>query len=82
LCRGAVILGLNQPLEQLADSFSQALNPIVKGFMVGRSLWAEPAQRWLRQQCSDQELIDAVAHNFGVLSRAWAARHAHATIGA
>ncbi|MCB2008505.1 MAG: 5-dehydro-2-deoxygluconokinase [Rhodoferax sp.] len=82
LCRGVVILGLNQPLDQLAERFAQALHPIVKGFMVGRSLWAEPSRRWLQQQCSDQELVDAVADNFSVLSRAWANRHAHATIGA
>ncbi|RAC03168.1 5-dehydro-2-deoxygluconokinase, partial [Burkholderia multivorans] len=34
-CRGAVILGLNQPLQYLVDSFRAATNPIVKGFMVG-----------------------------------------------
>jgi 5-dehydro-2-deoxygluconokinase len=42
-CRGAVILGLNQPLAVLAAGFGQARHPIVKGFMVGRSLWAEAA---------------------------------------
>jgi 5-dehydro-2-deoxygluconokinase len=82
LCRGAVILGLNQPLEQLADRFAQARDPVVKGFLVGRSLWADPSRRWLQQQCSDQELVDAVAANFTVLTRAWANRHTHATIGA
>lgn len=82
LCRGVVILGLNQPLTHLSASFAQARNPIVKGFMVGRSLWAEPSRRWLKQQCSDQELVDAVAANFTVLSRAWVNRHARATIGA
>lgn len=80
LCRGAVILGLNQPVQVLADSFALADNPIVKGFMVGRSLWAEPSLRWLRRQCSDEELMDAVAENFLLLSRAWSARHRHATI--
>ncbi|RAE29635.1 5-dehydro-2-deoxygluconokinase, partial [Burkholderia multivorans] len=30
-CRGAVILGLNQPLQYLVDSFRAATNPIVKG---------------------------------------------------
>jgi 5-dehydro-2-deoxygluconokinase len=34
-CRGAVILGLNQPMAALADSFSKASSSIVKGFMVG-----------------------------------------------
>jgi len=79
-CRGAVILGLNQPVQALADSFAQADNPIVKGFMVGRSLWAEPSSRWLRRKCTDQELVDSVASNFSLLSRAWSDRHRHATI--
>ena len=81
MCRGAVILGLNQPLQVLAESFTHADNPIVKGFMVGRSLWAEPSLRWLRGQDSDRELIDAVAANFLLLSHAWSTRHRHATIG-
>jgi 5-dehydro-2-deoxygluconokinase len=82
LCRGAVILGLNQPLELLGESFTQATHPFVKGFMVGRSLWAGPSQRWLQRQCSDQQLIDAVADNFSLLSRAWSSRHRHPTIAA
>ncbi len=79
-CRGAVILGLNQPIHKLIDSFVHACNPIVKGFMVGRSLWAEPSLRWLRGQSTDQELVDAVAHNFAALAAAWATRRARATI--
>jgi 5-dehydro-2-deoxygluconokinase len=42
-CRGAVILGLNQPVDVLAIAFREARNPIVRGYMVGRSLWTEPA---------------------------------------
>ena len=43
-CRGAVILGLNQPLADLARGFAAATHPIVKGFMVGRPLgWHRPA---------------------------------------
>ncbi|MEP6969983.1 MAG: 5-dehydro-2-deoxygluconokinase [Betaproteobacteria bacterium] len=80
LCRGAVILGLNQPVQALADSFAHADNAIVKGFMVGRSLWAEPSLRWLRRENTDQQLIDAVAANFLLLSRAWSMRHRHATM--
>jgi 5-dehydro-2-deoxygluconokinase len=44
-CRGAVILGLNQPISHLVDSFRNATNPIVKGFMVGRSLWVAESLR-------------------------------------
>ncbi|MEJ7136910.1 bifunctional 5-dehydro-2-deoxygluconokinase/5-dehydro-2-deoxyphosphogluconate aldolase [Amphibiibacter pelophylacis] len=73
-CRGAVILGLNQPLDFLVNSFTQATNPIVKGFMVGRTLWAEPAQQWLAGEIGDDALIQAVAARFAVLVDAWRAR--------
>jgi len=75
MCRGATILGLNQPLDQLAQTFSQATNPIVKGFMVGRTLWAQPSLRWLRGECGDQQFIDEVARNFGALVDAWRETH-------
>src|SRR5207237_10326764 len=66
-CRGAVILGLNQPLDDLAQGFAAATHPIVKGFMVGRSLWAEPARDWLRGTVDDDAFIAAVAANFETL---------------
>jgi 5-dehydro-2-deoxygluconokinase len=81
-CRGAVILGLNQPLDALAASFAQATNPVVKGFMVGRSLWADPSMRWLGNQIDDDTLVREVADNFAVLVDAWRTRHSalnHAT---
>jgi 5-dehydro-2-deoxygluconokinase len=74
-CRGVVILGLNQPLELLAQSFRQATNPIVKGFMVGRTLWAWAASRWLKNEISDAQLVQEVAHNFAVLVEAWRDRN-------
>ena len=73
-CRGAVILGLSQPLQVLADSFAQATNPVVKGFMVGRSLWVEPSTRWLRNQIDDDGLVGQVAQNFATLVDAWRTR--------
>jgi 5-dehydro-2-deoxygluconokinase len=74
-CRGAVILGLNQPLQVLADSFAQATNPLVKGFMVGRSLWVSASQRWVANQIDDATFIAEVAANFATLVEAWKARH-------
>ena len=74
-CRGVVILGLNQPLQTLAESFAQADNPLVKGFMVGRSLWAEPARRWFANEVGDEALVQQVADNFVTLVLAWRARH-------
>ncbi|HEY8905295.1 MAG TPA: 5-dehydro-2-deoxygluconokinase [Rhodoferax sp.] len=75
-CRGAVILGLNQPLQVLADSFAQAQNPIVKGFMVGRTLWASASLRWLKNEINDAAFITEVAHNFASLVDAWRKRKA------
>ncbi|MXN73322.1 5-dehydro-2-deoxygluconokinase [Burkholderia sp. 4701] len=73
-CRGAVILGLNQPLQYLVDSFRFATNPIVKGFMVGRTLWADASLKWFAGELDDQALIDEVAGNFAQLVDAWLER--------
>ncbi len=72
-CRGAVILGLNQPLAHLVASFAQATNPVVKGFMVGRTLWAAASLQWLRHEIDDAGLVNAVAANFATLVDAWRA---------
>ena len=73
-CRGAVILGLNQPLQVLADSFASATNPIVKGFMVGRTLWATASLSWLKNEINDDAFVKQVAHNFATLVDAWRTR--------
>lgn len=73
-CRGAVILGLNQPLQVLADSFAAATNPIVKGFMVGRSLWAQPSLAWLKNEIDDEGFVQLVAQNYAMLVNAWRER--------
>jgi 5-dehydro-2-deoxygluconokinase len=70
-CRGAVILGLNQPLEALAAAFGQARHPIVKGFMVGRSIWGEACAAWLRGEIDDAALVQRCAERYGVLVKAW-----------
>ena len=71
-CRGAVILGLNQPLDALAAGFAHAGHPVVKGFMVGRTLWAAASHRWLKE-IDDNTLVDEVATNFATLVDAWRA---------
>ena len=72
-CRGVVILGLNQPLETLMAGFAQATHPIVKGFMVGRTLWAGPSLRWLKGEIDDTGFVDEAARNFAALVDAWRA---------
>jgi 5-dehydro-2-deoxygluconokinase len=72
-CRGAVILGLNQPLEALATAFASATHPIVKGFMVGRTIWGEASAAWLRGEIDDDRLVQRVAERYGGLIEAWRA---------
>ncbi|MCL6331955.1 5-dehydro-2-deoxygluconokinase [Pectobacterium carotovorum subsp. carotovorum] len=74
-CRGVVILGLDAPLETLQQGFSTAVGfPIVKGFAVGRTLFAQPAQKWLRNEIDDAELIEQVKHNYLQLIAVWRQR--------
>jgi 5-dehydro-2-deoxygluconokinase len=77
-CRGAVILGLNQPIAHLVESFRQATNPIVKGFMVGRTLWAAESLQWLKGDIDDATFVNRVAANYTVLVDAWRNRRSMA----
>jgi 5-dehydro-2-deoxygluconokinase len=77
-CRGAVILGLNQPIPHLVESFRHATNPIVKGFMVGRTLWATESLQWLKGDIDDATFVNRVAANYTVLVDAWRNRRSMA----
>ncbi len=70
-CRGAVVLGLNQPFDELVAGFAQATHPVVKGFMVGRTIWGEASRDWLAGRIDDATLIKQVAERFGRLVDAW-----------
>jgi 5-dehydro-2-deoxygluconokinase len=74
-CRGIVVLGLEAPEAELARAFSLcAAVDAVKGFMVGRTLWAGPAGAWLSGQIDDAALVERVAQAFGRLMSAWRKR--------
>ena len=75
-CRGAVILGLSQPVEQLVAAFAEAPPSLVKGFMIGRSVWSAPALAWLRREIDDAGLHAQVAANFRALIAGWRAARA------
>ena len=73
------------PLAALAVACGSAMGAQINADLaeaVRRDGRAEPSLRWLRRQCTDQELMDAVAANFLLLSHAWSTRHRHATIRA
>ena len=72
-CRGAVILGLSQPLEQLVAGFVEARTPLVKGFMIGRTVWASASLAWLKQEIDDAAFKTQVAANFRQLIAGWRA---------
>jgi 5-dehydro-2-deoxygluconokinase len=73
-CRGAVVLGLNQPLDELVQGFKAARYPIVKGFMVGRTIWGDASRAWLRGEIGDDALVAQAAGRFARLVEAWRAR--------
>ena len=67
-----MLLGLNQPMERLIDGFAAAATqPIVRGFMVGRTIWGEAGREWLAGTIDDATLIDRAASHFGQLVQAW-----------
>jgi 5-dehydro-2-deoxygluconokinase len=72
LCRGIVLLGLEAPEEDLASAFQIARRcPRVKGFAVGRTIFAEPAQAWFAGAISDSEAAKRMAESFSRLCEAW-----------
>lgn len=72
LCRGVLLLGLSAPLGALVASFSAAAaTPIVKGFAVGRTIFADAAERWLGGQIDDEAAIADLGQRFNTLVEAW-----------
>lgn len=71
-CRGIVILGLNAPFENVVAGLEAAAKePLVKGFAVGRTLFAEAAELWLANKINDNELVGRVAANYTAMVDAW-----------
>lgn len=71
-CRGVVLLGLEAPIESLKKGFAAARTaPCVKGFAVGRTIFADAARRWLAGEIDDETAIDDMARKFGALVDIW-----------
>ena len=72
LCRGIMLLGLDAPTEQLVEAFRLAAAcPTVRGFAVGRTIFAEPARDWLAGRIDDTEVTNRMAARFETLVKAW-----------
>ncbi|MFD0979962.1 bifunctional 5-dehydro-2-deoxygluconokinase/5-dehydro-2-deoxyphosphogluconate aldolase [Tropicimonas aquimaris] len=70
--RGIVVLGLDEPEAELAESFALAARqPLVKGFAVGRTIFADAARAWLRGEITDGEAVAQMAERFERLCGVW-----------
>lgn len=71
-CRGVVLLGLAAPQEQLIESFKYAAkSPIIKGFAIGRTIFAEVVELWIAEKLTDEAVVDELAERFERLIQAW-----------
>ena len=78
-CRGIVLLGLDAPETELMDAFRlAAAEPLVKGFAIGRTIFAEPANQWFAGKISDAEAVGQMEKSFARLTKAWVAARATA----
>ncbi len=71
-CRGIVLLGLDAPVAELESAFTVAATErLVRGFAVGRTIFAGPAADWLAGRIDDEAAVTAMAERFAVLVKAW-----------
>ncbi len=71
-CRGVVLLGLSSPQDELVQSFAPAARvDIVKGFAVGRTIFNDAAALWFKGEIDDEQAVEALSSNLGVLVEAW-----------
>jgi 5-dehydro-2-deoxygluconokinase len=72
LCRGVLVLGLAADAQSLASAFRAAAPfELVRGFAVGRTIFADPARRRLAGEIGDAETVAALAANLQAVVAAW-----------
>lgn len=70
--RGIVVLGLGAGEAVLAESFAIAARyPLVKGFAVGRTIFADAATRFMAGDLSADAAVDQMANNYQRLCAIW-----------
>jgi 5-dehydro-2-deoxygluconokinase len=71
-CRGVVLLGLEAPMDALVSGFGFAKGSrTVRGFAVGRTIFADAAKAWFAGRISDQDAIEDMSSRFRALCEAW-----------
>ena len=73
--RGIVVLGLDAPEAELADSFKLAAKqPLVKGFAVGRTIFGDAARAWFKGDINNKQATSAMAERYQRLCDLWSLR--------
>ena len=71
-CRGILVLGLDAPIEQLSSSLQLAARfELVRGFAVGRSIFADAAHAWLERRITDEAAVRDMADRLRLLADRW-----------
>lgn len=70
--RGIVVLGLDAPQGELAESFALAARqPLVKGFAVGRTIFGDVARDWMAGHITGDEAVGRMSDNYARLCAVW-----------
>ena len=71
-CQGVIVLGLNGTIESISEAFYVAAKqPWVKGFAIGRTLFSEAAQGWLKGHLDDAQAVALMAKKYQLIIAAW-----------
>ena len=75
-CRGVLILGLNRPIDQLAEGFKHSAGQKwCKGFAIGRTIFNDPLRSWMMGDSTDEQFIQQTADNYSAVITAWQNRN-------
>jgi 5-dehydro-2-deoxygluconokinase len=72
LCRGVLVLGMEAAPERLRASFAAAgRSPWVRGFAVGRSIFAPAAESWFAGRWNDEQVVADVVRRYEEMIALW-----------
>jgi 5-dehydro-2-deoxygluconokinase len=70
--RGVLVLGLDASEEALSASLALAARqPLVKGFAIGRTIFADAARGWLKGEMTDAEAVAMMTDRYSRLCALW-----------
>jgi len=70
--RGILVLGLDSPMPAIEASLTlAAAQPLVKGFAIGRTIFADAARAWFQGEIDETEAVRVMADRYQTLCRLW-----------